>query len=232
VTIRRADRWSDSPPPKCSQHWRLEAGRADGAGPAVPGTGSRPANQPRPDPSDCHLTRSHSSCRGSRMRHRECVRLRPGLAGHELSRWANGNIYCRADRAVLWRAVEQVKRCRGSLGRETLGRQGWRQYRDLVRAGSADFRNEIVELVSEGERAAARLRYTGSIPGYCWGCPRRSGVSNTRVRLSLLQIIDGSPVPGSSAISTGCVPGSADIALAAPGGRCRAYPGAVVLVWR
>src|SRR5215467_15610942 len=47
-------------------------------------------------------------------------------------------------------------RFRGSLGRETLGRQGWRQYRDLVRAGSADFRHEIAELVCEGERAAAR----------------------------------------------------------------------------
>ena len=44
---------------------------------------------------------------------------------------------------------------RGSLGQETVGRDGWRRYRDLVRAGSADFRNEIVELVWEGQRAAA-----------------------------------------------------------------------------
>ena len=32
-------------------------------------------------------------------------------------------------------------------------------------AGSADFRNEIVELVREGERAAVRLRYTGTHTG-------------------------------------------------------------------
>jgi len=60
---------------------------------------------------------------------------------------------------------------RGSLGRETSGRQGWRQYRDLVRAGSADFRNEIVELVCEGERAAVRLRYTGTHTGLLLGLP-------------------------------------------------------------
>jgi hypothetical protein len=36
---------------------------------------------------------------------------------------------------------------RGSLGQETSGRQGWRRYRDLVHEGSADFHNEIVELV-------------------------------------------------------------------------------------
>jgi hypothetical protein len=51
---------------------------------------------------------------------------------------------------------------RGSLGRETVGRGGWRRYRDLVHAGSADFHNEIVELVCDGQRAAAPLRYTGT----------------------------------------------------------------------
>lgn len=60
---------------------------------------------------------------------------------------------------------------RGSLGRETAGRQGWRAYRDLVRAGSADFHNEIVELVCEGSQAAARLRYTGTHTGLVLGLP-------------------------------------------------------------
>lgn len=60
---------------------------------------------------------------------------------------------------------------RGSLGLQTSGRQGWRRYRDLVRAGSADFHNEIVELVCEGERAAARLHYTGTHTGVLLGMP-------------------------------------------------------------
>jgi predicted ester cyclase len=60
---------------------------------------------------------------------------------------------------------------RGSLGQETSGRQGWRQYRDLVRGGSADFHNEIVDLVCDDDRAAARLRFTGTHTGPLLGLP-------------------------------------------------------------
>jgi predicted ester cyclase len=54
---------------------------------------------------------------------------------------------------------------RGSLGDQTKGRDGWRRYRDKVRAGSADFRNEIVDLIVDGDRAAARLRFSGTHSG-------------------------------------------------------------------
>ncbi len=60
---------------------------------------------------------------------------------------------------------------RGSLGQETTGRDGWRRYRDSVRAGSADFHNEIVDLVCAGRRAAARLRYTGTHTGQLLALP-------------------------------------------------------------
>ena len=60
---------------------------------------------------------------------------------------------------------------RGSLGQETSGRDGWRRYRDLVRAGSVDFHNEIVEMVCDRQRAAARLRYTGTHTGALLGLP-------------------------------------------------------------
>jgi steroid delta-isomerase-like uncharacterized protein len=52
---------------------------------------------------------------------------------------------------------------RGSLGRNTSGRDGWRAYRDLIRRGAPDFHNEVVDLVvGDGGRAAARLRYSGT----------------------------------------------------------------------
>ena len=60
---------------------------------------------------------------------------------------------------------------RGSLGTETRGRDEWRSYRDAVRAGSSDFHNEILDLVADGDRAAARLRYTGSHTGPLAGLP-------------------------------------------------------------
>jgi hypothetical protein len=71
---------------------------------------------------------------------------------------------------------------RGSLGQETLGRDGWRRYRDLVRAGSADFCNEIVALVCDGQRAAARLRYTGTHTGVLLGPARHAAALRLRRR--------------------------------------------------
>jgi predicted ester cyclase len=76
--------------------------------------------------------------------------------------------------AELWNrwddaAVDEVLapdfRFRGSLGDETVGRDGWRGYRDLIRRGSSDFTNEIDELIVAGSRAATRLHYTGTHDG-------------------------------------------------------------------
>jgi predicted ester cyclase len=60
---------------------------------------------------------------------------------------------------------------RGSLGTSTTGRDGWRSYRDTVRAGSSDFHNSVVTLVCEGPSAAARLRYSGTHTGPLLGLP-------------------------------------------------------------
>jgi steroid delta-isomerase-like uncharacterized protein len=54
---------------------------------------------------------------------------------------------------------------RGSMGTHTRGREGWRGYRDAIRRGAPDFRNEITELIAYGQRAAARLSYTGHHAG-------------------------------------------------------------------
>lgn len=54
---------------------------------------------------------------------------------------------------------------RGSLGLEVSDRQGWREYRDLVRSGSSNFRNEVVTLVVDRNQAAARLLYSGTHDG-------------------------------------------------------------------
>jgi predicted ester cyclase len=54
---------------------------------------------------------------------------------------------------------------RGSLGTSTTGLTEWRDYRDGVRLGSSDFHNEVTELVVDGDRAAARLRWSGTHTG-------------------------------------------------------------------
>jgi predicted ester cyclase len=54
---------------------------------------------------------------------------------------------------------------RGSLGQETTGLDEWRAYRDGVRRSAPDFHNEVVDLVVSGDRAAARLRWSGTHTG-------------------------------------------------------------------
>ena len=80
---------------------------------------------------------------------------------------------------------------RGSLGTSTVGHEGWRAYRDTVRAGSADFHNAVVTLVCEGSTAAARLTYSGPTPARCSASPPPDGASST-------------PAPRSSPPPTAC----------------------------
>ena len=67
---------------------------------------------------------------------------------------------------------------RGSLGNQTRGRDEWRQYRDLVRAGSSDFWNDVQTLIVDADTAAARLLYSGTHDGPL------AGIEPTRRRFS------------------------------------------------
>jgi steroid delta-isomerase-like uncharacterized protein len=82
--------------------------------------------------------------------------------------------------ALLWNAWEDAAVAavlsedfvfRGSLGTETTGRDGWRGYRDAVRRGAPDFRNDLVDLICDGDRAAARLSCSGRHQGPLLGLP-------------------------------------------------------------
>jgi steroid delta-isomerase-like uncharacterized protein len=75
------------------------------------------------------------------------------------------------DDAAVDRTLAPQFAFRGSLGDVISGREEWRSYRDKVRAGSSDFHNEVVELIVDGERAAARLRYSGTHDGPLLGVP-------------------------------------------------------------
>lgn len=67
---------------------------------------------------------------------------------------------------------------RGSLGATVRGRDGWRAYRDQVRAAVPDFHNEVVALVVESRTAAARLHYTGHHHGVLLGVRGSGGAIN------------------------------------------------------
>ena len=59
---------------------------------------------------------------------------------------------------------------RGSLGAEVQGRAGFVAYVGAVRSALADYRCEILECVSEGNRAFAQMRFSGRHVGVFRGC--------------------------------------------------------------
>jgi steroid delta-isomerase-like uncharacterized protein len=76
-----------------------------------------------------------------------------------------GDLWNRWDDTAVEQVLSEDFTFRGSMGTHTQGRDGWRGYRDAIRRGAPDFRNEITELITDGQRAAARLSYTGHHAG-------------------------------------------------------------------
>lgn len=54
---------------------------------------------------------------------------------------------------------------RGSLGTTVRGHAGVAQYMDQIRGAFPDFTNTVEEVISEGDKAFARLTYTGTHKG-------------------------------------------------------------------
>ena len=54
---------------------------------------------------------------------------------------------------------------RGSLGAESRGREPFLEYVRALRAALADYRCEVLECVAEGERAFAKMRFSGRHTG-------------------------------------------------------------------
>lgn len=87
----------------------------------------------------------------------------------ELVRRFYAEVWNRWDDAAVDELLAGRFSFRGSLGDEVRGRDGFRGYRDRIRAAFPDFHNEIVDLVATGDRAAARLRYSGHHRGEVLG---------------------------------------------------------------
>lgn len=82
-----------------------------------------------------------------------------------------GDLWNRWDDTAVDQVLDADFTFRGSTGTETRGRDGWRSYRDMIRRAAPDFRNDVLEVIADGDRAAARLRYTGRHQGPLAGMP-------------------------------------------------------------
>ncbi len=63
---------------------------------------------------------------------------------------------------------------RGSLGQETSGHSGFAAYMDTIQAAFPDFTNQVDEIISDDDRAFARLTYRGTHRGTVFGIPPTS----------------------------------------------------------
>jgi steroid delta-isomerase-like uncharacterized protein len=86
-------------------------------------------------------------------------------SAHELVRSFYDDLWNCWDDALVDDVLSPGFEFRGSLGTSTVGRDGWRSYRDTVRAGSADFHNHVVSVVAEDTCAAVRLLCSGTHTG-------------------------------------------------------------------
>ena len=73
------------------------------------------------------------------------------------------------DKSRIPELLTEDLRFRGSLGDEKAGHPGFAEYMDLVRTAFPDFTNQIEEIISEGDRAFARLTYRGTHRGEVLG---------------------------------------------------------------
>jgi steroid delta-isomerase-like uncharacterized protein len=75
----------------------------------------------------------------------------------------------RFDKALISVLLTEDVRFRGSLGQSKNGHVELSEYIDFVRRAFPDFTNEIEELISEGDKAFARLTYRGTHRGEIFG---------------------------------------------------------------
>lgn len=75
----------------------------------------------------------------------------------------------RFDKSAFPDILAEDFRFRGSLGQTTTGWDEFGAYVDFVQRAFPDFRNIIEDVVSEGDRAFARLTYRGTHRGELFG---------------------------------------------------------------
>ena len=75
----------------------------------------------------------------------------------------------RFDKSIISEILTEDLRFRGSLGQSKNGYSEFGEYVDFVQRAFPDFSNEIEEIISEGDKAFAKLLYRGTHRGEIFG---------------------------------------------------------------
>lgn len=79
----------------------------------------------------------------------------------ELVRSFYAEIWNRGDLSFVPVLLQDEFTFRGSLGEQRRGHAGFAEYVQMVRGALGDYRCDILDLVAEGTRAFARMRFSG-----------------------------------------------------------------------
>ncbi len=80
-------------------------------------------------------------------------------------------LWNRFDKTLIPLLLTEDLRFRGSLGQSKNGHAEFGEYVDFIQQAFPDFINEIEELISERDKAFARLTYRGTHRGELFGIP-------------------------------------------------------------
>jgi predicted ester cyclase len=78
-------------------------------------------------------------------------------------------LWNRFDKTVFRDILAVDLRFRGSLGQTKRGHREFGEYVDFIQLAFPDFSNDIAEIISEGDKAFARLTYRGTHRGEVFG---------------------------------------------------------------
>ena len=78
-------------------------------------------------------------------------------------------LWNRFDKTIFRDILAPDLRFRGSLGQTKRGHHEFGDYVDFIQSAFPDFSNEIEEIISEGDKAFARLTYRGTHQGEVFG---------------------------------------------------------------
>jgi steroid delta-isomerase-like uncharacterized protein len=75
----------------------------------------------------------------------------------------------RFDKAIISDILSEDLQFRGSLGQSVRGHAEFGEYVDFIQRAFPDFSNEVEEIISEGDKAFAKLTYRGTHRGEVFG---------------------------------------------------------------
>jgi predicted ester cyclase len=122
---------------------------------------------------------------------------RPLIARFYLEMWN------RFDKTIFPDILTEDIRFRGSLGQYKNGYAEFGEYVDFIQRAFPDFSNEVEEIISEDDKAFAKLIYRGTHRGEVFGIEPTGDRFNTQARLYLNSGMIGLLRYGYSAIFTG-----------------------------